>query len=133
MGVNLSRYGVNGITNFSKELNIDINLIKSCQYMTLNDDKQYVFNQIDVDVVKKAITTMNSCNYVQTNYVYNTKNRIYLTFEDNKEFILAMSDDGTYIGVPTRASGMGLWFYLIDNDGIRSNPFENLTKTHGLS
>ena len=68
MGTNLSKHGVNGITNFSKELNINVNLIKSCQYMSLSDDRQYVFSKIDVYVIKDTINAMNSCNYVETNY-----------------------------------------------------------------
>ena len=128
MGSTISKYGSNGMTNLSKELNIDVNLIKSCQYMLLNDDRQYIFSEIDVNFIKNAINSMNHCNYIETNYIYNTKNRIYLKFEDNKEFILAMSDCGTYIGVPTRATAMGIWFYLIDNYDIRGNPFEDLIK-----
>ena len=128
MGSSLSKYGSNGITNLSRELNIDVNLIKSCQYMILNDDRQYVFRDININFIKHAINSMNSCNYIETNNVCNTKNRIYLTFEDNTELILAMSDCGTYIGVPTRVSAMGIWFYLLDNDDIRINPFEALLK-----
>ena len=128
MGSTISKYGSNGITNLSKELNIDVNLIKSCQYMILNDDRQYVFRDINVNFIKHSINLMDHCNYIETNNVCNTKNRIYLKFEDNTEFILAMSDCGTYIGVPTRASTMGIWFYLLDNDDIRCNPFEDLLK-----
>ncbi len=31
---------------------------------------------------------------------------------DGNEIILALSDNEKYVGVPTRASGLGLWCYL---------------------
>jgi len=129
MGQNLSKYGINGVTNLSKELDIDINNIKECQYMKLEINHEYSFNNLNLDTVKIAIAYMNSCNYIQTNYIYNTKNRIKLIFKDNTEFMLALSDCGSYIGIPTCESGMGLWFYLIDsnpNHNIKYTPFTKL-------
>jgi len=128
MGQNLAKYDVNGITNLSKELNIDINNIISCQHIKLEIDHTRSLYNLDVDLVKNAIVYMNSCNHISTNYIYNSKNHIKLMFKDKTEFILALSDCGSYIGIPTRASGWGIWFYLIDSDSNHNTKYTPFTK-----
>lgn len=113
-------------TNMSKELNININMITSCQLMQLRND-QYMSYNLDKESIEDAINSMNSCKYLRTNYVYNTKNRIVLKLTDGNEITLALSDDNKYIGKPTRASGMGVWFYLLNEEGEIYNPFIKFT------
>ena len=130
MGRNLSKYDIDGITNLRKELNIDINNIKACQHRKLEDNHQYSLSYLDIDIIKNAIISMDSCNHISTNYIYNTKHRINLIFKDDTEIILALSDCGSYVGIPTRASGWGIWFYLIDPNHINKyTPFNKIITT----
>lgn len=122
MGVNMAKHASGDTTNMSKELEINVNLIVSCHRLQLKDD-QYLHHNLSTTDVIDAIVMMNSCKYIQTNYIYNTKNRICLTLKDETDIILALSDCGKYIGKPTRASGMGLWFYLLDDNNNGYHPF----------
>lgn len=122
MGTSAAKYANNGITNMAKELNIDVDLIISCQLKQLNGE-QYDYYELDTTIIKNAIMLMNSCKFIDTNYIYNTKNRIILTLENGNQITLALSDCGKYVGVPTRASAMGLWFFLTDNEDQIFNPF----------
>lgn len=65
---------------------------------------------------------MDACKYIHTNYVYNNENRIQLHIKDARTITIALSNDGKYVGKPTRASAAGLWMYL--ETGI--NPFLDL-------
>ena len=115
MGINLAKYATGDQTNMSKELNINTDLISSCQLMQLQN-YQYVYTDLNIDRIINTINEMNTCKYLQTNYVYITRNRIRLQLKDGNEIILALSDCNKYIGVPTRASGMGLWFHLLTDE-----------------
>ena len=112
MGQSLSRFGHNGITNFSKEFDIDVNKIEKSHHLKSTNNYKYIETELDTNIVKNIIISMNSCNYITTNYVYNTKNMIKLCLNNGNEIIIAISDDGKYVGKPTRASGMGLWCFL---------------------
>ncbi len=123
MGTDSSKYSVNQRTNFAKELDIDVHKIKQCKHLKLDNDMQYIESDMDLELTKNNIKKLDRCRYIHTNYVYNTKNRIQLTFDDNTELIIALSDCGKYIGKPTRASAMGIWFCLIDSNNTIYQPF----------
>ncbi len=125
MGQNLSKYGDNGLTNFAKELNINVDNIILCEHLKL-EEGIYNTYKLNIDSVKFVINSMNVCNYKQTNYVYNTKNRIRLIFNTGEEFIIALSDCGQYSGIPTSGSGWGIWFYLKTPQNSVVNLFNDL-------
>jgi hypothetical protein len=125
MGQSPVKYSVNGLTDLSKELDINVNNIQKCELMKLIN-YEYEITIIDNASVIDDINQMKSCNHIYTNYIYNIKHRITLTFKDNSTCVLALSDCGKYVGKPTRASGMGLWFYLVDNNGKYYTSFEHL-------
>lgn len=112
----------NQLTNLSKELNIDINDLTACQFMILvNHD--YIYTPIDVDQIKNAFTMMNQCYYKHMYYVCNTLRYIKLNFKNHDDLIIALSDCGRYVGLPTNASACGQWFYLLDNHQKEYTPF----------
>ena len=55
MGQSLSRFGNNGITNFSKELDIDINNIEKYYHLKSIQDHQNVETELDVNTVINII------------------------------------------------------------------------------
>lgn len=96
MGTSLAKHSIGDRTNMSKELNIDTDLIISCQLMQLQN-YNYIEHELNIDSIINTINEMNDCKYIQTNYVYNTKNRIRLQLKDRNEIILALSDCNKYI------------------------------------
>jgi hypothetical protein len=82
MGGNMSKYGVDGFTSLSDEL--------------------------DVDTIKDKLRQMNRCRYKQTNYVFNSEYRIKLYLKDKGSIVIALSNDGRHVV----ASSVGLWMYL---------------------
>lgn len=112
MGQNLSKYGDGTTTNFSKELNID-NIIRCELIESRLHGEEYIVYQLNVIDVKNVIKSMDVCNYQQTNFIPNAKNRIKITYIDNSEQMIALSDCGKFVGSPTRTSGWAIWFYLL--------------------
>lgn len=121
MGTNLSKYGDHGVTSLSKELEFNIDDIESCTLLrcplsTCVETR----HSLDLQLVKDRIRQMNQCRYIQQNYVYCTNNRIELHFKDREDVVIALSNDGKYVGNPIAASSVGLWMYL------DTNPFVDL-------
>lgn len=90
------------------ELNVDE--IKKCFLVRHVVDEETI-TELDKEDIKQRLLNTNGYQSRILNYVYNTQTRIiFETFDENK-IVMAMSDCGKYIGKPTRASGMGQWFY----------------------
>ena len=126
MGQNLSRFGNGTKTNFLEEFEIFLEKIAQCEYYKLNSNHEYDIYPLDVTDVKNTLLQMKDCYYVNTNYVYNNKHRIKIMYNDGTDIMLALSDSEQYIGRPTRASGMGIWFFLKNDDGSKFTPFKDL-------
>lgn len=112
MGGNLSKYGNGQTTNFSLELNINVNDIKTCEHFKLQNGEHNVYPLL-VDDVKEAINKMNICYYEHSSYVYDVSNNLKITFNDDKELVLGLTDCGR-VGIPKNS--WGIWFYLINSD-----------------
>lgn len=94
MDQDLSKKGDDETINFSKELNINIDEIKKCEHLKIGYFG-YNVNSLLINDVKQAIYKMNVCYYKQTDsYIYNVIDRIKITFNDNKEIIILLSDCG---------------------------------------
>lgn len=129
MGQNLSKCGDGTTTNFSKELNININDIIKCELIESRlHGEEHIVYKLNVIDVKNVIKSMDVCNYQQTTFIPNAKNRIKITYADNSEQMLALSDCGKFIGSPTRTSGWAIWFYLWGPHDNIFNPFQKFVK-----
>ena len=122
MGTDLSKETI----NLSEKFDINIDEIKKCEHMKLVYNGVNV-KSLSVNDIKDAFYKINICYYRNTNNViYNVNNRIKITFNNNKEIMIYLSNCGQYAGIMTTDCGLGIWFYLIDSKDKCNNPFQEL-------
>lgn len=112
-------------SNFVEELHIPMDDILYSEYLSynlLNDKKCYM---MDAFTTKMLLHKLDTSKYIYA-HMYNKKYRLVLTLPNNEMIELAITDCGRYIGKPCNATKLNKWYYIVNNDGERTNPFTYL-------
>lgn len=120
--------GLTSSTNFAKELGFNIDDIVYCEFLSMNLIREKKFEMIDPNVAKALLHKLDKCRSVHAAYMYNHKQKLILTLSSGKQVEVGLSNCGTYIGTPCEASKITKWYYILDENGEKTQPFNYLFK-----
>jgi hypothetical protein len=113
-------------SNFAKELGFNIDDVIYCEFLTMHLIRDKKFEMIDPSVARGLLHKLDKCHYIQVAYMYNQKQRLILTLSNGKLVEIGLSNCGNYIGKPCNASRITKWYYILDENGNKTQPFNYL-------
>lgn len=114
-------------SNFSEELHFKIDDVLHCEYLTYTLLKEKKYHMIYTSQAKMLLHQMDKCHYIHA-HLYNSKHRLVLTLVNGDMIEVALSDCGRFIGKPCHATKLSKWYYIVNDEKEKTNPFAYLLK-----